>query len=313
MLLRSIIVILFIFSFSKVVSACESCSIARLGRDGGVTSESEDGRWFFNYLYENQNWHEREAGESHQLHHQGHDAHAKLTEEFHHFTIGGNINDRLMISTEIPYVVRRSLEVDNHAILGKDQRSQGMGDLRLLGDLKVLRRETSSVSVIGGVKFPTGSTKETNTVDTRFEPELQPGSGSYDYLLGGVYREAKGRANLTGNIVYVFKNEGAQDFRYGNLLSTTFTVDYLTNPNTRALKTRFGLDANIQYEQRQKNQGETVKDSGGVTLLMGPTVTIEVTKRVALSSAFLLPAYQDVGGVHQTLDFVWTLSGNVQW
>ena len=86
--IRFLSIMIFLTGFSTVVWACDSCSITRAGRDGapGITS-SEDGAWFSQYMYENQNWHEKEAAEAHRLHHQGHDFHDKTTEDFHHLTI----------------------------------------------------------------------------------------------------------------------------------------------------------------------------------------------------------------------------------
>ena len=70
---------------------------------------------------------------------------------------------------------------------------------------------------------------------------------------------------MTGNAVYVLKTEGAQNYRFGDVLSTSVVADYLINPQSTN-KTRFGLDANLQYEQRYNDDGEIIKDSGGVTL-----------------------------------------------
>ncbi len=310
----SIIVFVSIFIFSNTVFACESCSIAGLGRNQrAARSDSPDKKWFANYLYENQNWHEKDAREAHQLHDQGHHVHDKTSEEFHHLTIGGHLSERVIVFVEAPYVVRHSLEVEDHDILGSRQNSKGLGDMRLMGDYKVFNEEASSVSVVGGLKFPTGSTKEENSVGTRFESEMQPGTGSYDYILGGVYRRAGERASLVANTAYVFKTEGVQDFRYGDLLSTSLLLDYLLNPQEKGVQFRAGLDANLQYEQKQKDDGNRGKDSGGITLLLGPTLTARANEHFSLFGSFLAPVYQNLGGVHQNLDFVYTSGVTLNW
>jgi hypothetical protein len=314
MFLRAFIlsILILVFYLSGIGWACESCGIARLGRDSGIT-ESQDSQWFVKYLYENQNWHEKDAGEAHAIHHQGHHVHDKTIEELHHFGIGNRLSDRLSISAEVPYVARYSLEVDNHDILGAPQKSMGLGDLQLVGDYRVFNRPASSVSLLGGVKFPTGATKEENSAGDRFEPELQPGSGSYDYLLGTAYRQAQGRVGYVGNLAYVLRTRGAQEFRFGDVVSTSLMVDYLLNPGDARFQTRIGLDGNIQYERKQKEDGVTVKDSGGLTVLLGPTVNISKGRNVSLVGSFLAPVAQDLGGVHQHLDFTWTLGSVIKW
>jgi hypothetical protein len=302
---------LVLMSYATGAWACESCSLAHLGRDRS-TVESQDGQWFVKYLYENQNWHEKEAGEAHAIHHQGHDVHDKTSEEFYHVEIGHRLNERLSLSVDLPYVTRHSIEVDNHAILGTNQKSMGLGDLQLIGDYRILNEPAQSVSFLGGVKFPTGATKESNSAGDRFETELQPGSGSYDYLVGVAWRRDSGRAGMTGNAAYVLRTEGAQDFRFGDVVSTSWAVDYLLNPDDRRWQTRVGLDAGLQYETREHDAGETVPDSGGVILLLGPTASIRKCD-ASLNGSFLLPAVQDLGGVHQHLDFVWTVGTEIRW
>ena len=306
--------VVIIFNQSSVVWACESCSIARLGRDdGAIISESQDKKWSFKYLYENQNWHEKDAREGHNLHHQGHHFHDKTSEERHHFVLGNRLSDRLSVSAEVPYTAIYSLEIDDHTILGTKQKSIGLGDLKWVGDYRVFNKKRRSLSVLGGVKLPTGATKERNSKGARFEPELQPGSGSYDYLAGVAYRQEEGRVGTVGNLVYVLRTRGAQEFRYGDVVSTSLAVDYLLNPNDDRFQTRIGLDGNVQYEQKQRADGVEVRDSGGVTFLLGPTVSIKKGEHVSVSGSYHAPVAQELGGVHQRLDFAWTLGSVVKW
>jgi hypothetical protein len=97
------------------------------------------------------------------------------------------------------------------------------------------------------------------------------------------------------------------------VLSTSVIADYLINPKGRLPKTRLGLEANLQYEQRHADAGETVKDSGGVILLFGPAVTVAAGKNLGFASTFMAPVVQDLGGVHQEVDFTWTLAAKIGW
>ncbi len=313
MFLQLCLVIVFILSGASALLACDSCSIARVGReDGRVFSESTDGRWFADYLYENQNWHEKEGGEAHAIHHTGRHFHAKTTEEYHHLTIGSRLTERVTVSGRLPYVRRHSIESHSHAGAGTALLSEGLGDLQLLGDYKIIAHPDSSVSALLGVKAPTGSTREKNPDSERFEAELQPGSGSVDYLAGGAYRQGWDRARMTANAVYVLKTEGAQDYTFGDLFSTSVIGEYLLNPESD-IKARVGLDANLQYEQRHRDHDATIQDSGGVTLLLGPVVSLEAGDHVSIHGSFLGPVVQDLGGIHQTLDFAWTAGAAVKW
>ena len=169
------------------------------------------------------------------------------------------------------------------------------------------------MSLAGGVTFPTGETKEKNSVGTLFEPELQPGSGSFDYILGGIYQQNFNRVELIGNTSYVFNSEGAQSFRYGDVFTAAAFADYLLNPSGENFKVKAGVDATFQYEQKQKEDGVKMADSGGASILAGPTLKVEVNRYVSVFSSFLAPVYQDLGGVHQELDYEWRAGGKILW
>ncbi len=312
------VVLCFVFMFlcvtSRVSHACSTCTIGQLGKGtSAARSESQDKKWYFEYLFEQQNWDKMDARDAHNLHHDGHHFHDKTTEDIHHFKMGRHVAEDLNVFMDLPYVVRRSLEVDSHSILGSEQESQGLGDLHLFGDYRFWQDDARSLSAVAGIKFPSGATDERNSAGTLFEPEMQPGSGSYDYLLGGIYKIQKERLAVVANASYLWTTRGEQEFQFGDVTTVSLTADYLLNPRARYLKTRAGVDAVFQNEAKQHDDGVTVEDRGGQTLLLGPIVKVEGCSYFGLSGSLLFPVYQHLGGVHQELDFSWTLAGGIKF
>ena len=166
--------------------------------------------------------------------------------------------------------------------------------------------------MVAGLKFPTGFTGEKNTVGTKFEPEFQPGSGSFDYILGGVYQAAAGRFNFAGNLSYVLNTEGAYDFEFGDMLTVSAAGDYLINPASK-WPMRAGVDLVYQYEWQEKQDGVKNPDSGGARILAGPVLNVGGLPSTDIFASLLFPAYQDLGGVHQELDYVGTLGAKIGW
>ena len=276
-------------------------------------TESEDKKWFFKYLFEQQDWNAIDPDVAHELHHDDHHVHDKTKEEFHYFNFGGRLMDRLTVSVDLPYIIRESLEIESHSRLGQTEESKGMGDLHVVGDYRFFQDDVQSAGFLAGVKFPTGETDVANSVGEVFEMELQPGSGSYDYIIGGVYQKDFGRVKLLSNLAYVLKTEGDQDFRYGDLFSTAFFLDYVINPQSESLKTQIGINGNLQYEQKHEDAGVESPDSGGTTFFLGPLVSVEAVKKVSVFGSILFPVHQDLGGVHQELDFNWTAGGRISF
>lgn len=289
--------------------ACESCTIPRIGRVSEMEKDKKP--WFFDFTFEQQNWDERPARDAHELHEEGHHVHNKTHEEFYHFTLGANLWERATLLAEIPYVVRGSIEIEDHDRLGEKEESEGVGDLNFFSTYRFLEQDGNYLGAVGGIKFPTGETKETNSQNVRFEPELQPGTGSYDYPLGVVYQLRVNSFVFRGNAIYVIKTEGDQDFEFGDLFSTSLFLDYIVNPG--AFETKIGLDLNFQHEEKQVDRGTEVADSGGTTLFLGPALTIKANDNVSVFGNILFPVHQNLGGVHQELDFVWNVGTKVSW
>lgn len=292
--------------------ACESCAIPRLGRQENIVQAHPDDKWFTHVLVERQDWNAYGAEEAHDLHHDGHHVHNKTGETFYHLGLGRAISEEVTLSIEIPWVVRESLGVE-HANLGVEETSEGIGDLNLIGAVRIYQQEQTAVRAVGGVKFPTGETDEADSTGTRFEPELQPGSGSYDVFGGGVFEHQLGRLILKGNATYTLKNEGEQDDEFGDVFSSSFFADYVLNPDSEQFAAKAGLDLNYQYAGKDKRGGVKEHDSGGHTVLSGPSLTVEGANGMSVFANILFPVAQDLGGLHQELDYVWTAGGKVRF
>lgn len=293
----------------RAASACDGCgcTLARLGHADGETEK----RFFTDFTFEGRNWNSDDARAAHELHHQGHHVHNKTHEEFYHFAFGFNPNDSLTLLAEIPWVRISSTEIDTHARLGRKEVSEGLGDLDTTLTWRFWKEGGNFLGAVGGVKFPTGSTSERSSGNVKFEPELQPGSGSYDTRAGLAFRYEAEEWRFHGNALYTLKSEGDQDFEYGDVLSSYLVVD---RPLVPALPGwRAGIDLQFLSAQRDREAGLSQKDSGGETLLVGPSVTWEAGPSVSLFGNFLLPAYQELGGVHQEIDFVWNAGCKILW
>ncbi|HTL70135.1 MAG TPA: hypothetical protein VL404_02470 [Candidatus Eisenbacteria bacterium] len=304
--------ILFMIALCAAVPALEACdgcgcTLARCG-----LSESEAARrWFFDFTVEGQNWDKRDSAGAHTLHHQGHHVHNKTSETFYHHALGFNATDRLTVLAELPYVRRLSTEVDSHARLGHKEFSEGVGDLDVTLTWRFLRNEEGFLGLVGGVKFPTGSTTELNSGGDRFEPELQPGSGSYDGKTGLAFRRQAGPWRFQGNALYTWKTEGDQEFEYGDAFSSYLVADRAVGRIAPGL--RAGADLKFESAGKDREAGVRQADSGGETLLAGPSVTWEAGPDVSLFGNFLFPVYQELGGVHQEVDFAWNAGCKILW
>lgn len=311
--LVSVISVMFVSTANLCAAACDSCGCS-LSRVGTEHQESlRDGRWFVDFAFEQVHWDKIPAETAHELHEQGHHIHDRTHEEFYFFGAGRHAAKRLTVFLQIPYVVRQSLQIHDHETLGAVEKSEGWGDLKLSGIYRLIRKEENFAGLVAGVKFPTGETDEKNAMGELFEPELQPGSGSFDASAGATFRYDAGRASLRGNALYVFKTEGDLDFEFGDLFTSYLFVEYWVNPESKSLRLKPGVDLNLQVEDRQQQDGREIEDSGGTSVLVGPALNGELNDRFTFFANVLFPVHQDLGGFHQEIDWFWNLSLRFYW
>ncbi len=309
-LLFALTVSLFIPTNSDACPTC-GCTVNLLGKHDSATAENQ--KWYFRYLYEQVNWHKDGAEEVNRSVNDGHDLHDKTTEDTYHFEFGRHITEDLNVFIDLPYVVRKAVEIEDAGSLGAKQVSKGLGDLQLISDYRFWHNDNSAVSLAGGIKFPTGDTHQENSAGERFETDMQPGSGAYNYIVGGIYKFQNGQWSTTANTSYVFTTEGAQDFQYGDLFTTSVYTEYFLNQNSKYLRTHLGLDTMYQDEKKEKSSGEKNPDMGGQTVFIGPAFKIETSEHLSFNGAFLYPVSQNLNGLSQKLDFTWTAGGQLRW
>lgn len=296
---------------AQTLHACESCAIAYLGKKEQKDLNQKH-RVRAKVMYEAQDWKELPAMPLHNLHHDGKHVHDKQNEEIIHTIIAVDVTNRLTINTDIPYVTKHYIEVDSHPRVGQNQKSQGLGDMTLTGDYRFFQDETKSLGVIAGLKLPTGNTKEYNSFGGLMEPELQPGTGSLDYIGGISGSLHPNNMDFSASAIYIYRTEGKQNYRAGDLLSIT-----LHGGKTFILREQLtltlGAILNNQLEKKANNEGGFIKDSGGFTMLAGPQLSLGF-QQVDIELAYLFPAVQNLGGVHQELDEgMWTTSIGVRF
>ena len=105
--------------------------------------------------------------------------------------------------------------------------TEGIGDLTLFGQYRFYGQDTGlQASLLTGVKTPTGETDEHDDQGELFEAEFQPGSGSWDPMLGIALSRAQGRWSVDGNVLYTIATDGTQHTDLGDRFHYNGAVTY---------------------------------------------------------------------------------------
>lgn len=305
-----VVVWMAMFALSSVnrVDACDLCTLGGFGGTTGAINPTAaeapaKNKFTLGYMLEYQDWESVDVHKAHALHEEGRDAHARQNDIANSVFVGYGITDALSISLQIPYVARHAEEVDNHEFLGEDQTSTGLGDAILLGKYKFYDKHFGLAGIFG-FKLPTGCTSERNELGEKFEPELQPGTGSLDYIFG---LSANKRINdwllLDSSCLYHLRTEGMQDYDFGDMVRATVSATFNVISGEDKPTFNFITEMISQFANKDEHAGETVYDSGGTTLFFSPGISSQLTEQLKATLSAPIPFYQALGGQHQELDF----------
>ncbi|NQV20610.1 MAG: transporter [Rhodospirillales bacterium] len=195
--------------------------------------------------------------------------------------------DNVTVSVTLP-VVRRTNIDEGHPEAPGIGEVEKLGDAAGLGDLAMLatwrvhddRERPVSAALIAGLKMPTGDTHDrSDDGSTRFEAEFQPGSGSWDPLLGGAVTARAGSVTFAASILYQIATEGSQNTDLGDALSYDLAAAYRLMGGKHAhhdgtADRHPGLDLVLEVngEWRAKEEMSGVRDpnSGGNAIFISP-------------------------------------------
>ena len=241
--------------------------------------------------------------------------------------IAYGVSHHLTVSAELPYVRRDDLREGTHehdgeaALNGVEQLGTiaGVGDINLLAKYRVTEGDGPSLALIGGIKLPTGSTDRRTPDGERLETEHQPGSGSWDPIVGASASTRMGAIQLTASGLYQVSTKGAQNTRLGNRLKGGIALSHRFGPTPHAHAPshnhHHGDELDEQHEQaqsswdafvelggewegRQKIAGEVEEASGGEWAWIAPGVRFNAASGWSAAAALAVPVWQDIRPSH---------------
>jgi hypothetical protein len=219
---------------------------------------------------------------------------------FHGFAgIGYGITNDLTVALRIPYESIQNIrasEPDDPDIVTRHGDSKGIGDLSILGIYRFAKLADLNLSsaLLLGIKVPTGRTSVKGAGGVRLETEQQPGSGSWDPMIGIAATKRFGRLSLDANLLYMFATRGSQDTNLGDLFNYNLAASYRLSPKPFAWD--LVLEMNGEWKDRQKIAGVRDPNSGGSEVYLSPGVRLSFGKGWAAFLSVGLPIVQNVNG-----------------
>ena len=253
---------------------------------------------------------------------QGIEAHALKEATVPSLRLAYGVTDDFTIGLKLPYVIRRDIrEAHSHehedgdveVELHKLGDSEGLGDLTLVGQYRFLNLpgQALEAAVLGGVETPTGQTGEATALGGSFETDHQPGSGSWDVLLGAALSKRFGALSLDASLHYTFAGDGSQDTNLGDRLNYNLAASYRLGADHQHsggaashshTSWDLVLELNGEHSQKQEIAGQSDPNSGGNVIYLSPGVRVS-GESWSMYLSYGQPIVLDLNGVQDEPEY----------
>jgi hypothetical protein len=218
--------------------------------------------------------------------------------------------------------------------------SAGFGDVTMLGQYRFHNnaQNGTSAAVLFGFKAPTGSTSQRDAFGNLFDAEFQPGSGSWDGLIGAAFTKRTGRWSFDVSALYYLVTNGTQNTNLGDRLLFGAAVSYrlvgatgaskevemheycmqprnqlqehclyhANHDHSDMKKTPYTLDLvlelNGEWHDKQRIAGIADPNSGGTTVYLSPGVRVGFDRFSGFVSVGV-PVINEHNGVQSKPDY----------
>lgn len=202
-----------------------------------------------------------------------------------------------VLGVRVPLYAEREAE-----LAGREVSRDGFGDVELSGKWRFFRQVgpwfDRHAAIEVGLKLPTGDSGDLDPqLPLPFAHRLTPGSGSTDAFVDLVYQQGQRRFVWGGDLLYRYRGEGEDDYRFGDVLKLSFDVEYVAFPRayTKPGNEVFVLLEGAFVHRSDDAFGGRDVGTGGNEFLLAPGIQYIATERMLLSLSVELPVWSDLG------------------
>lgn len=284
--MKQILVCLLLLSAAGNTKGCDACACASQGQQLGILPQYYRHFAGMQYQYSGyQNMHVNGDGSS-----------TLSGQHYNSMQLWGRyyISKGIQLFAFVPYHYNLQNTGNLHTV------TQGIGDVSVWANTTLLQTPDTSLGSLkqlllagAGIKAPTGQYKSIAQLDLEGLPNMQAGSGSWDFIANANYTLRHNNAGVNLEASYTFTTVTKGDYKYGNRLSSSLTGFYSIRSGNITLLPQAG--AVYQYSLHDY-QNYTLKwldkQTGGYVLYAMAGLQVYY-KQLGLQLNYYLPAAQN--------------------
>jgi hypothetical protein len=191
-------------------------------------------------------------------------------------------------------------------------RVHGLGDVSLLANYVLLNTGDSlhrswrqTLSLGGGLKLPTGRNNLTAADGGPLHPNIQPGTGSTDFLLSAAYTLRRGAWGASTDLLARWNTANSHNYHFGNRLSGSAKLFYWSNLRHVTVLPNAGVF--LDAAEANRDDDELLTGSNGITTLA--TLGLDVyTGHFSAGVNYQPPIWQSRKTVRTNARWIFTLN-----
>lgn len=204
---------------------------------------------------------------------------------------GYGITDNLTMLVSYPYTFKSGLRASEHfgSILEQGD-SVGFGDLSLQARYRFLDSGCSGIqaTLLAGIKMPTGETSERDSEGFKLAADDQPGTGSWDPVMGLAISKLWGPFAVSTNGLYRLSTKGTQNTIVGDVAAYNLALTYRPEGKVAKLFPQTVAGHELSYTTVLELNG-LWQESGSNTVFITPGLTIGIDQKLFVSAALGFP------------------------
>lgn len=186
-----------------------------------------------------------------------------------------------------------------------DGDSIGFGDISLLAKYRFFNSDEHgfALAALAGIKMPTGDTNQKNEHGYLLGSDDQPGSGSWDPIMGLALSKRLGKFNLDSNVFYLLSMQGKQKTIVGDKTFLNFGLSrQIERISTENFKWTAVFEVNGQWQEKVESLGIKDPNHGGLVIYLSPGLKLNYKDRVFTNLYLSLPTIQDLNGIQSDIN-----------
>jgi hypothetical protein len=225
----------------------------------------------------------------------GHDLHSvEWLAEFS-TSVSYGVNDHFTLSLALPFEVVHGFKFVDTGAIDEANAITGLGDSTLMGKYSLLA-DPVELAVIAGIKIPTGSTNQLANSGTPLEPDHQPGSGSWDPLVGVAAARQFEQFTLGASVLYRITSAGRHHFTPGQQLLFAVKGEVQLLGFGRFPRLYGSVELSEQFAAKDKKGPSKNQDSGGSIIGLGFGLRVRADEHLTVGVTVTVPVYQGLNG-----------------